>query len=153
MTQNTEQKWTVYRLICPNGRSYVGCTKLPLKQRWQCGRGYSRNKEMFEDIIKYGWENFEKKIIGEYESEELARRREHLEITRFDNVYNLYRGAKNRSTGNPTSKAKPVMCKETQVQYPSAYMAAQLTGIPKNKILEMCNGKIKSYHKTHWKFI
>lgn len=54
---------------------------------------------------------------------------------------------------NNRTSAKPVKCHETQATYPSAYRAAIETGIPKNKILQMCNGTIKSYHKTHWTFI
>lgn len=54
---------------------------------------------------------------------------------------------------NRFNSPKPVMCLETSKIYPSAYRASLDTGIPKNKILQICNGIIKSYHNTHWVFV
>lgn len=54
---------------------------------------------------------------------------------------------------NTFNAPKPVMCLDTKISYPSAYRASIETGIPKNKILQICNGVIKSYHNTHWCFV
>lgn len=146
--------WKVYKLTSPNGRVYIGCTELPMWQRWQNGRGYRSNKELYDDILQYGWVNFEKVVIAEFEDEKLARQTEHLEITRYPDGYNIYCGSKGYvPTGNPKTPPKPVICKETQITYPSAYQASKETGLARNKILEVCNGKRRSWHKTHWSFV
>lgn len=53
---------SVYMLIFPNGKVYIGKATNP-KKRWKNGKGYIDNKEMYEDIVKYGWESIEKKIL------------------------------------------------------------------------------------------
>lgn len=49
-----------------NGKIYVGQTlKLP-EERWKAnGKGYIDNKEFYNDIQKYGWDNFKHEILAE----------------------------------------------------------------------------------------
>lgn len=49
-----------------NGKVYVGQTlKLP-EERWKAnGKGYTDNKEFYNDIQKYGWDNFKHEILAE----------------------------------------------------------------------------------------
>lgn len=148
------KSWKVYKIESPNGRVYVGCTNLPLNQRFQGGRGYFHNEEMKNDIIQYGWANFKSSVIGEFESEELARRREHKEIQRYENSYNKYRGASKSSNPNFTPDRKPVLCVETGIIYPSIYQAAVMTGLSKQKISYCCRGvRYKTTGGYHWKFV
>lgn len=49
--------YSVYLHVFPNGKKYVGSTSLPLRDRWDGGLGYERQKRMFSAILKYGWEN------------------------------------------------------------------------------------------------
>ncbi len=55
--------YCVYILIFPNNKVYIGQTINPTT-RW-CGNGigYKTNKEMYNDIIEYGWKNITKKVI------------------------------------------------------------------------------------------
>lgn len=53
---------SIYLLIFPNGKVYIGKATNP-KKRWKNGKGYIDNKEMYADIVKYGWESIEKKIL------------------------------------------------------------------------------------------
>lgn len=55
--------YSVYMLICPNGKRYIGMTMQNPKYRWNDGKGYIQNTELFKDITKYGWNNFEKIIV------------------------------------------------------------------------------------------
>ena len=48
---------TVYMLILPNGKRYVGMTEHELKKRFNSGYGYSSNTNLDKDIKKYGWDN------------------------------------------------------------------------------------------------
>ena len=75
--------WKVYKLVSPNGRVYIGCTEMELEKRFQKGRGYKNNPEMFDDILLYGWNSFEEYVLAEYKDEKTARNREHEEIKKY----------------------------------------------------------------------
>jgi group I intron endonuclease len=58
-----EHKWCIYihrNLI--NNKIYVGISKNPL-QRWCNGKGYQHQAVFGRAIQKYGWDNFEHKIL------------------------------------------------------------------------------------------
>ena len=56
-------KYVTYILLFPNDKVYIGQT-LDTKTRWSGnGMGYRDNKEMYEDIQKYGWNNVKKLVI------------------------------------------------------------------------------------------
>lgn len=147
-------KWKIYKLTSPTGRVYVGCTGTDLETRFQNGRGYHNNKELFDDIILYGWQSFNKEILAEFENENDARQREHSEIKKYPDGYNRYRGTTGYvSTGNPKTSPKSVLCVETGVIYESIYQAAHQTGLAKNKISYCCRGLRNRTGGFHWKFI
>lgn len=149
---NTE--WKVYKLTSPNGRVYIGCTKLPLEKRWQSGRNYKSNEVLFNDIVHFGWQAFTKEVLLTTVDEHEARETEHREIKRYPNGYNLYRSPVDRTpTGNPPSQPKLVLCVETHRTYNSVHSAANETGLSRIKISECCNGKRKRTGGYHWKFI
>lgn len=147
-------KWKVYKLVSPNGRVYIGCTELPLEKRFQSGRGYKTNTELFDDIIAYGWNNFEEYVLFESDNEQLAREREHEEIKKYPDGYNRYRGIKGYiPTSNPKTPPKRVQCVETGVIYDSIYQAAHENGLAKNKISYCCRGMRNKTGGYHWKFV
>ena len=45
-----------------NNKIYVGMTSLKPEQRWNKGQGYSQQPKFYQDIEKYGWDNFIHKI-------------------------------------------------------------------------------------------
>ena len=149
---NTIEKWKVYKLVSPSGRVYIGCTKLPIDKRWQSGRNYKSNKELFDDIVKYGWDNFAGYILTEYDDEIEAREREHIEIQNYPDGYNIYRGNYRNYDPNWQPVKKPVLCVETGVIYESIYDAAKQTGLAKNKISYCCRGIRNKTGGFHWKF-
>lgn len=146
--------WTVYKLVSPTNRVYIGCTNIPLEKRWEKGSNYHHNKELFDDIVQYGWDSFKKLVVFEFENETDARECEHSEIQKYHDGYNIYRGIKSYiPTGNPPSQPKQVLCVETNQIYPSLHVAASETGLSRIKISECCNGKRKRTGGHHWKFI
>ncbi len=145
-------KWKVYKLESPNGRAYIGCTKLPLEKRWENGYGYKNNPELFDDIVEYGWVNFNAYQLFESENELEARDREHLEIKKYPDGYNRYRGVKPRTTGNGKTPPKQIICLNTGKIYDSIHEAAQQTGLPRVKISECCSGKRQTVKGTTWKY-
>jgi hypothetical protein len=46
-----------------NGKQYIGQTIQIPEARWNNGLGYKNQRYFYRDIIKYGWENFDHKII------------------------------------------------------------------------------------------
>lgn len=147
--------WKVYKLTSPNGRVYIGRTgKDDLNIRWQDGRGYRFNKELWNDIILYGWISFNKEVIAEYDTKSEASEREHLEIKNYPDGYNIYRGTKPYTpTGNPVTPPKPVKCMETGIIYKSIKEAARQTGLASNKISYCCRGIRRSTGGYHWEFV
>lgn len=156
MSHNTTRLdyWTVYKIVSPTDRVYIGCTNLRLEDRFNNGRGYYHNKEMFDDILKYGWDAFSAFILFESKDEHEAREYEHNEIKKYPDGYNIYRGIKGYTpTGNPRTEAKPVQCVETGVIYESIKEAARQTGLAKNKISYCCRGIRNKTGGYHWKFV
>lgn len=49
-----------------NKKRYIGITHHVdnPNRRWENGKGYYKNKHFFDAIIKYGWDNFDHKIIA-----------------------------------------------------------------------------------------
>jgi len=63
----------VYKHTSPNGKIYIGMTKQKdAEVRWLGGFGYSENSDLFNDIVKYGWDNFKHEIVQDGLSEEDA---------------------------------------------------------------------------------
>lgn len=52
----------VYSLTSPQGKKYFGSTSIELEKRWQNGKGYKHNDELYADILRYKWENFVKEV-------------------------------------------------------------------------------------------
>ena len=44
--------YAVYMHTCPNGKSYVGITKTPVKRRWHNGGGYISQQYFYRAIQK-----------------------------------------------------------------------------------------------------
>ena len=65
--------YSVYQLIFPDGKMYVGSTGRPLEERWQNGYGYRDNPELYQAIGSVGWENITKIRCVENILEESAR--------------------------------------------------------------------------------
>lgn len=63
-----EDKYIVYEHESPSHKVYVGITKQEPNSRWKEGKGYIRkdnHQPLFANaIIKYGWDNFQHRIVG-----------------------------------------------------------------------------------------
>ena len=77
-----------------NGKCYIGKTKQEPKKRWRSGDGYKRCKYFYNDIQKYGWDNFEHIILNYNISKTMASILEKQYILRYntldkENGYNI----------------------------------------------------------------
>ena len=81
-----EKKYTVYKHISPSGKVYIGITSMPVKRRWDNGRGYINNKYFYRAICKYCWDNFEHVILFEGLRKEEACLMEKCYIALYDSI-------------------------------------------------------------------
>lgn len=78
--QMEERHYSVYVLISPENKYYVGMTGIDPKKRWKNGKGY-RKQPSFDAIIeKFGWENFQHEVIASHLLKEEAMNFERLLI-------------------------------------------------------------------------
>lgn len=60
----SENKYSVYIHIVPNGKAYVGQYKNSTRNKWGInGNNYQSNKSFIHDIQKYGWDNIAHVVI------------------------------------------------------------------------------------------
>ena len=55
-----------------NNKVYIGQTCKNVQARWRSGQGYYKQPRFYEDIQKYGWNNFEHIILAENLTQEEA---------------------------------------------------------------------------------
>lgn len=73
-----DNSYTVYMHTCPNGKKYIGITRISVYKRWRNdGAGYSTQQFFTRAIQKYGWHNIMHEILFENMTREEA---EHKEI-------------------------------------------------------------------------
>lgn len=76
--------YTVYKHTCPNGRIYIGITRMKPEMRWVGGMGYQRNKRFFASIVKFGWDNIKHEILEQNLTYAEAKAKETMYIKKFN---------------------------------------------------------------------
>ena len=100
-----ERKYCVYKHTNKhNGKVYIGITSQRPSKRWDCGRGYQKNKHFWNAIQKYGWYSFEHEILfsGLRSDEAFAKERELIQeydSRNYNKGYNLSSGGEGGATG------------------------------------------------------
>lgn len=99
-TENDQKKFCVYLHINKiNGKIYVGQTCKVPTARWQNGTGYRTQKHFWASICKYGWDNFEHKIVASMLTQNEANTIEKMLIEKLDTM-NPNKGYNKDSGGN-----------------------------------------------------
>lgn len=75
--------YSVYKHTSPNGKVYIGITKMNPELRWQNGAGYKENNKFWKDILFYGWSNIKHEILYVDLTEEEAKNKEVELISRY----------------------------------------------------------------------
>ena len=153
-----------------NGKKYIGMTSLLPEKRWQNGNGYKRQPLFYNEILKFGWENFSHEILIKNlnRSEAKIKEAELIELYKTNNVeygYNINK-ADFSEDGQPIYKHytkknnRIIHCIELDKNYTSASEAKRDTGIDNSCILKACKGERASAGKhpitnlpLHWEFI
>ena len=95
--------YKVYMHVAPNGKKYIGITKLDLKARWQNGKGYKSNILFYRAINKYGWENINHILLFKNMTKEEAEKKE-IELIKKLNTTNTKYGYNIEKGGNHVGK-------------------------------------------------
>lgn len=137
-----ERKYCVYMHKNKiNGKVYIGVTCLNIIARWgKSGNQYKRQKHFYNDIEKYGWENFEHIILEKDLKQQQAKTREIYYINIYKN--NCY----NKTKGGEQGKVKHL----TQEQYEQKYidMKNNIIKYGKEHHEEMAKKSREFYHKN-----
>lgn len=82
--------YCVYKHTGPEGKVYIGVTKIKPEKRWSHGKGYSSNRYFSRAIEKYGWDNFRHEIIESGLTRQEASDREKYYIALYDSTNPKY---------------------------------------------------------------
>ena len=79
-----ENNYCVYQHISPSNKSYFGIHKgNDVRKRWANGLGYRTQTVFFRAIVKYGWDNFQHKVLYKNLSEQEAKKKEKELINKY----------------------------------------------------------------------
>lgn len=146
-------KYCVYAHINKiNNKAYIGITSRKPEIRWgKDGRGYRQQEKFYRAIQKYGWDNFEHKILINDLNEEEALELESIYIENYDSINNGYNILQNGISSYP--RHKPVYCITTDTVYNSVKEAAMAYNADPSRIIANCKGKnsmVKGVEWTYW---
>lgn len=93
-----KDNYSVYIHIFPNGKKYIGITRQKVENRWQNGKGY-KDQPIYQDILKYGWDNIEHVVLFSNISKSKAQELEIKLIKEYDSIENGYNISKGGDCG------------------------------------------------------
>lgn len=150
----------VYKLTAPNNKCYIGMTSRNPKKRWNSGCGYKYNKELWNDIVNYGWYNFIREVVMKTENEDEAHEKEIDLILLYDATNPKY-GYNKVVSSNRISKVIKigVTCVNTNNKFRSLSKASKYAHTSVTYIKEVCDNKReyagshpKTGQKLKWKY-
>lgn len=105
------KEYTVYKHTTPNGKIYIGITRMPVLKRWANGKGYRHNDHFNRAIEKYGWDNIKHEILYEgltkYEASDKERELiAQYGTTDYNKGYNMDYGGCFCDRKTPETRAK-----------------------------------------------
>ena len=87
------------------GKVYIGFTSKPVEARWGNGHNYKHCKAFYQDIIKYGWNDFDHVVLSVFSTYEEANDEEtRLIALNRDNCYNVSKSSKTYGCDSTFSK-------------------------------------------------
>lgn len=145
MEEKKDNVYIVYKHISPTGREYVGMTR-NIKKRWEGnGCSYTKNSEFRNDIMKYGWDNFQHLIIkDELSLSEASKLEDELIVDAMNRgvVYNIARGGIGGS--HPAWNKGVPLSEEQKAKLTAANQGKKLSDETKRKIGEAGRGRVFS---------
>lgn len=142
-----------------NGKKYFGITKDEPKRRWSGGHGYKRSRYFNFAIQKYGWENFDHKIVKDGLTKDEAFDLEKELIEKYKTTddrfgYNISEGGQSGAAGvcqseetrekRRTSMLGRKQSEETRRKMSEAAKGRTFSEETRKKMSEAAKGKIMS---------
>lgn len=137
-----KKRYSVYKLVSPRGKVYIGITSMAAEKRWYEGRAYEFNRRLANDIALHGWDAFEHEVLFCELTEDEAKSKE-VELiikhnsTNFSCGYNIDQGGNLRKRRSH----KPVKCLTTNICFSSIQEAGEFYGISKQYISKCLTGR------------
>ena len=149
-----------------NGKRYYGITKQEVEKRWANGYGY-QEQYFFNDIVAYGWNNFEHIVIAKGLTEEEAKWLEVELIREHDTTnpkygYNQSLGGNHSHSeetrkkmseshkGKNNPKATKVYCVELDMTFDTITEASKFVGYSFSTISRVLDKSNKTCGGYHW---
>lgn len=107
-----EKNYKVYKHTFPNGKVYIGITKMKPYNRWKRGQCYKPQPLIYRAICKYGWDNIKHEILFDGLTKEEAEQKE-IELIA------LYK-SNNHKYGYNISLGGFIHCEETKAKISKA---------------------------------
>lgn len=156
-------RYTVYKHMCPNGKVYIGITRQEPKKRWRYGHGYHNNQYFARAIEKYGWDNIKHEILFEGLSKQEAHKKEVELIATyrsndFDFGYNISAGGDGCESISPETREKirhtltgHFVSDETRKKISDSLTGSKASEETRRKLSEIRRGKCpnKGYRWTN----
>lgn len=149
-----ERNYTVYMHICPNGKRYIGITRLKPKERWRNGKSYKGCVLFNKAIQKYGWENMEHKILYENLTKEEAENKE-IELIAYyksnqkEYGYNIANGG--NCAGSVSDETRKKISIRTKEAMSNPEIRKKLSIAQHNRISPLKGRKLSEEHKRKLK--
>lgn len=156
-----KKPYYIYIHTCPNHYTYVGMSQKP-KQRWNKGEGYKNNKEFYQNIQRFGWENIKHEIVAETNYRWIAQKIERTLITHFKkkkisfNENNIETKLLEEDRVKIKKKRIGQYDKDTGKlikEFNSIREAREYTGVPEYGIRATCLNKTKTSGGYLWKYL
>lgn len=148
----------LYMHISPSGKKYIGITKQEPNQRWRNGKGYKRNEYFYRAIQKYGWDNFEHKILYEGLSEDEANQLEEELVAKYETTnpqkgYNLHSGGLHHEVTEETreklSKSKKGMLLGEENPFFGKHHTEEVLAVIRKRVEQYdCDGNLVAVYKS-----
>lgn len=152
-----DKKYVVYMHISPSQKRYIGITSQKPQKRWKSdGSGYKEQPLFWRAICKYGWDNFQHKILLQNETFEYACQIEKCLIKHYKTYdsrygYNLTLGGEGRLL---TDKQKKALSEQRQGPnacgygyFPSDETKKKMSDAAKNKVFTQVTREKMSHAK------
>lgn len=127
--------YSVYIHKSPSNKYYIGITSLNVNDRWKKGNGYKKQPYFYRAIQKYGWDNFEHKIIAENLTKDEACQME-KDLIKSYNSSNKNFGY-NISLGGESGT---ILSQETKTKISNSLKGRKLSNETKKKLSEIRKG-------------
>ena len=132
-----ENNYIVYAHINKsNGKVYIGQT-VNIKERWRGnGKNYISSPKFYNAILKYGWDNFEHKILHSNLSKTIADSMEQKYIELYNSIalgYNIKEGGSRGKLSQASIHKMSKSIKEGYVKYPERREKIRNKALGRNK--------------------